>query len=85
MDSAQSKSTNKTGKPSADQSKALRKNFPSSGWKYDGTGFYLPKPYDSWTLNKDTYHWEPPVEYPSDYLGYNYNWNEEKQTWDAVE
>ena len=76
--------TNKTGKPSSDQSKALRKNYPSAGWKYDGTGFYQPKIYDSWTLNNDTYEWEPPVEPPSDMLGFNYNWNEEDQTWDAT-
>ena len=34
------------------------------GWKYDGVGFYEPQPYHSWTLNSDTYLWEPPIPVP---------------------
>lgn len=80
-----------TGEPSKDQSIITgdeareRKNYGGQGMKYDATAdaFYWPQPYSSWTLNKTTYLWEPPVAYPSD--GETYVWNEEKQTWDAVE
>jgi hypothetical protein len=51
-----------------------RKNFAGIGYKYDGTGFYSPQPYDSWTLNSSTYLWEAPIAYPDD--GNNYAWNE---------
>jgi len=60
----------------------LRKNFPSPDWTYDGTGFIPPKPYESWTLNKTTYHWESPVAYPK---SGKHTWNEKDQSWDAVE
>lgn len=75
------------GDASDDQSKSLRKNYPGIGWHYDFVvdAFYPPKPFDSWTLNTDTYLWDCPVDIPSDYDVYNYNWNEETQTWDAVE
>ena len=71
--------------PSDDQTQALRKNYPGISWNYDfeSDAFYPPKPYDSWTLNETTYHWEPPVEKPTD--GERYNWNEETQSWDALE
>ncbi len=71
-----------TGNESADQSKALRKNYAGIGFYYDGTGFYAPQPYDSWTLNSTTYLWEAPTPYPTD--GSMYDWNEETQTWDEV-
>lgn len=51
-----------------------RKNFAAVGFNYDGTGFYPPQPYDSWTLNSSTYLWEAPVAYPDD--GNDYVWNE---------
>jgi len=57
-----------------------RKNFAGQGYHYDGTGFYAPKPFDSWTLNKTTYLWEAPVAYPSD--GKDYVWNEKTTSWD---
>jgi hypothetical protein len=78
-----------TGEPSEDQSKALRKNFAIVGGEYDkvADAFYTPKPnqYGSWTLDETTYIWNPPVDYPEDFNGRNYNWNEETQSWDAVE
>lgn len=51
----------------------LRKNMPSAGWYYDETNdaFYPPKPGDengeftSWTLNTDTFKWDPPVAFPT--------------------
>ena len=76
----------RTGKPSADQKKALRKNYAGVGYSYDKVrdAFIPPKPHASWTLNEDTCLWEPPVEYPKD-DDKIYKWNEEKQIWDAVE
>jgi len=68
--------------PSDDQSLALRKNFAGVGYHYDGTGFYAPQPYNSWTLNSTSYLWEPPVAYPDD--GQAYTWNETDQQWDLI-
>jgi hypothetical protein len=61
---------------------ALRKNYAGIGFHYDGTGFYAPQPYDSWTLNSTTYLWEAPTPYPTD--GKMYEWNEADQRWDEV-
>ena len=63
------------GKESADQSKALRKNYAGKGFTYDSTkdAFIPPKPFASWTLNNTTCLWEPPVVMPS---GSAYKWNE---------
>jgi hypothetical protein len=68
--------------PSDDQSKALRKNYAGVGYNYDGTGFYAPQPYTSWTLNSTSYLWEAPVAYPDD--GQAYKWNETDQQWDLI-
>jgi len=72
-----------TGEP--DGGVALRKNYAGIGFIYDAVrdAFYAPQPYPSWTLNEDSCVWEPPVAYPTD--GEFYNWNEETQSWDAVE
>jgi hypothetical protein len=63
----------------------LRKNFAGVGWTYDKTrdAFIPPNEYPSWQLNEETCLWECPVAYPED--DGSYNWNEETQTWDAVE
>jgi len=73
-----------TGEPSADQSKALRKNYAGIGYSYDATrdAFIPPKPYASWLLNDDTCLWQAPAPYPLD--DGRYTWNESTQTWDAV-
>ena len=65
----------------------LRKNFAGVGDTYDADkdAFYAPKPYSSWTLNETSCIWECPVATPEDYVPENYNWNEEDQSWDAVE
>ena len=74
-----------TNEPAADQSVVndnparQRKNFAGIGWKYDGTGFIPPQPYDSWTLNNDSYKWEAPTPYPTD--GNDYMWDEDGQEW----
>ena len=70
----------------------FRKNFAGIGWKYDQTrdAFIPPKPFDSWTLNETTCHWDAPVDKPEltqeqrDNNNY-YTWNETNQTWDLVE
>ena len=74
-----------TNEPSADQSKAFRKNYAGTGFTYDKTrdAFIPPQPYPSWTLNEETCLWDSPVPYPDD--GQIYNWNEETQTWDLLE
>jgi hypothetical protein len=73
-----------TGEPSADQSKALRKNYAGTGYSYDAQrdAFIPPKPFASWLLDDQTCLWNAPVPYPTD--GGRYTWNEANQTWDAV-
>lgn len=71
--------------PSADQSKALRKNYAGVGFTYDKDkdAFIPPQPYDSWTLNETSCQWEAPVPYPTD--GELYTWNEDTQQWNLVQ
>jgi hypothetical protein len=59
----------------------LRMNYAQINGHYDELkdAFYSVQPYPSWTLNQDTYLWEPPVAYPTD--GLQYVWNEETQNW----
>lgn len=73
-----------TNEPSEDQSKALRKNFPGPGYYYDSinNAFYPPQPFESWTLDEDTYNWNPPMELPQD--GKDYVWNENTREWVEV-
>lgn len=61
--------------PSADQTKALRKNFAGIGYTYDRQkdAFIPPKVFDrntkqvfeSWTLNETTCKWEAPLDKPT--------------------
>jgi hypothetical protein len=78
------------GTPSADQSKALRKNYAGLGYTYDSErdAFIPPKPYNSWVLNEDTCLWDSPVPYPTD-VGTEenpkrYTWDEEAVNWVEV-
>lgn len=75
-----------TGEPSADQSKALRKNFAGIGFTYDENkdAFISPKPYPSWVLNDDSCLWFAPIAYPNDDPMGSYIWNEETQDWVSV-
>ena len=70
-----------TGQPSADQSKALRKNYAASGYTYDQSrdAFIPPKPFLSWILNETSCLWEAPVAMPTD--GKMYNWDEDSGSW----
>jgi hypothetical protein len=69
----------------ADGTVGTRYNYAGVGYTYDpeADAFYAPQPYDSWTLNTTTYQWEAPIAQPTD--GEMYLWNEETQSWDAVE
>jgi hypothetical protein len=60
----------------------LHKNYAGIGYTWDGTGFAAPKPFESWTLNNDTYVWEAPTPMPTD--GKPYKWNEEDLAWEEV-
>ena len=79
------------GQPSADQSKAFRKNYAGLGYTYDSErdAFIPPKPYNSWVLDEETCLWNAPVAMPED-AGtgdppIRYTWNEETISWLRVE
>ncbi len=74
-----------TGQPSADQTKALRKNYAGIGYSYDSTNdcFIAPKPYPSWLLDTTTCLWQPPTPMPQD--GKQYSWDEPTTSWQEVE
>ena len=67
--------------PSADQSKAFRKNYAGLGYTYDEArdAFIPMKPYPSWVLNEQTCLWDAPVAYPTD--GGRYTWDESTESW----
>jgi hypothetical protein len=75
-----------TGQPSADQSKALRKNYASIGGTYDSVrdAFIPRKPYPSWVLDEQTCQWKSTIPYPTEDPTKTYYWNEEEQTWKEV-
>ena len=58
----------------------LRKNYAGVGYSYDETldAFVPPKPFKSWTLNKDTCLWEAPTPMPVD--GKIYEWNDHRNS-----
>jgi hypothetical protein len=79
-----------TGEPSADQSKALRKNYAGIGYIYDAgqDAFFPPKPFASWVIDDETGQWNPPVAMPTD-AGEgdppkSYEWNEDTVSWVEV-
>ena len=53
----------------------------SMGWIYhpDNNDFSTPRPFDSWTLNTETFTWVPPVSKPVG--GTGSSWDEEQQKW----
>lgn len=63
----------------------LRMNYAGIGYLYDEEldAFIPPKPFDSWSLNRDNCCWESPIPKPDD--GKTYIWNEEELTWDESE
>ena len=62
---------------------SIRKNFAGIGYTYDvdKDAFIPVKPFASWTLDETTCQWTPPTARPDGLV----EWNEETQTWDAVE
>jgi len=70
-----------TGQPSADQSKALRKNYAGIGFKLDRVrdAFIPPQSFPSWILNEQTCLWEAPTPKPQD--GNAYRWDEPTLSW----
>jgi hypothetical protein len=62
----------------------FRKNFAGVNAIYDPIrdAFIYQKPYDSWTLNEDTCHWEAPVPYPN--TDKYFEWNETDLVWVEV-
>jgi len=80
-----------TGEPSADQSKAFRKNYAGLGYTYDSerNAFVPPKPFNSWVLDEQTCLWKAPVDMPED-AGTGeppkrYQWDEDTTSWKEVE
>jgi hypothetical protein len=57
----------------------IHKNYAGIGYTFDGVGFAAPQPYPSWSLNKETYLWEAPIEYPND--DKFYRWDEDTTSW----
>jgi hypothetical protein len=70
--------------PSADQSKALRKNYAGVGYTYDAAkdAFIAPQPFASWTLDDATCLWNAPVAMPTD--GKLYAWEEATTSWKEI-
>ncbi len=53
------------------------------GGEYDGTNFWIIKPFPTWIKDIDTNSWIPPIPYPAiDELNpKTYVWIEERQEW----
>ena len=75
------------GQPSADQSKAFRKNYAGLGYTFDSErdAFIPPHPYASWVLDEQTCLWNAPVAMPED-AGTGeppkrYSWDEATTSW----
>lgn len=50
------------------------------GGTYDGSKFWLPKPYPSWIKNEELNKWEAPISMPED-IAHKYVWNEDIISW----
>jgi hypothetical protein len=70
-----------TNEDDSDKNPPLRGNYAGIGFVYDAENdvFYEPQPYASWSLNKSTWLWEPPIPCPQD--GNLYNWDETTKQW----
>ena len=60
----------------------IHKNYAGVGYTFDGVGFAAPQTFASWTLDKETYLWEPPTPMPTD--GKLYSWDEPTLSWVEV-
>ena len=59
----------------------LHMNYAGVGYTWDGTGFAVPSPYGSWSLDEN-YVWQPPTPMPDD--GNVYGWDEDTTSWVEV-
>lgn len=77
-------SVNTYGNQHFQDKEPFRKNYAAIGYIYDSKkdAFYSPQPFNSWTLNEETFLWEPPIEIPDSENPYR--WNEETLSWDLV-
>ena len=59
----------------------VQSSSAGKGGNYDSNSqvFYAPQPYPSWTLNKETWTWVPPIRKPDD--GKDYVWYESTGSW----
>jgi hypothetical protein len=77
-----------TNKPSKDQNKAFRGNYPTKGFYYDGVldAFIPPKPFPSWVFDKKTYGWQAPVPepIPEEEGLFDFIWDESSLSWNVV-
>ncbi len=60
----------------------LHMNYAGIGYVWDGTGFAVPQPFPSWSLDEN-YQWQPPTPMPDD--GIPYYWDEDTTSWVEVE
>ena len=65
------------------EGRPLHKHYAGIGFTWDGTGFAEPKPYDSWTLDTETYLWNAPTPMPVD-EGKLFTWDEPTLAWVEV-
>ena len=70
------------GRP--DNGTPLRKNYAAIGDFYDdqNDAFYSKQPYPSWTLDTNTFLWNPPTPYPE--TGRVYYWDESTRYWQEI-
>ena len=66
------------------EGRPLHKNYAGIGFTWDGTGFAAPKPFDSWTLDTETYLWNAPTPMPVE-EGKVFKWDEPTLAWVEVE
>ena len=62
------------------EGRPLHKNYAGIGYTWDGTGFAAAKPYDSWTLDAETYLWNAPTPAPIE-EGKSFTWDEATLSW----
>lgn len=62
-------------------------NFASIGDTYDQSApaFYSQKPFDSWVLDREFFHWKPPSPMPESLNGEKWVWNESILDWVSFE